>query len=391
MDSAERTLTEKDLKNWKMLQSFEDAVERVFAQAQLHPTFADPRRELGFRPYLSLFLFGLFNPVVDSMRGLCAITALPRVQKEISGRRVSLASFSDLQNVLEPALLQKVFAELLRPAAHAPKADARLAQLNLVAQDGSLWRALPRMAWAEYGVGRTGDAKGVRLHLRFHVTEDQPVDARITPGNRCEREVLREMVTPGQTTVGDRYYGEDYQLFGEIDQAKAFFVFRIKESAVLHAPEDLPLSAADRAAGVVRHAWVQLGARAAHRSLRLRLVEIKTADQHLFLVTNLAPDLAPAELVGTIYRRRWSIELFFRWIKCILGCRHFFAESAEGVAIQLYLALIASLLFQHYSGQRPSKRIMELIQMYLLGWATAEELAALLQKQAAGARKRPKA
>ena len=98
-------------------------------------------------------------------------------------------------------------------------------------------------------------------------------------------------------------------------------------------------------------------------------------------MTNLTLDQASAELVGLIYRRRWSIELFFRWIKCILGCRHFFAESPAGVALQLYLALIAALLFQHYSGRRPSKRQMELIQMYLLGWATAEELVDLLQQQ----------
>jgi len=80
--------------------------------------------------------------------------------------------------------------------------------------------------------------------------------------------------------------------------------------------------------------------------------------------------------------------LFFRWIKGILGCRHVFAESPEGVAIQLYLALIAALLFQHYSGRRPSKREMELIQMYLLGWASAEELVALLQKPMARTRTR---
>jgi len=187
--------------------------------------------------------------------------------------------------------------------------------------------------------------------------------------------------------VGDRYYGEDYRLFGEIDQAQACFVIRLKEDAVVHVEEELPLSAEDQAAGVVRHAWVRLGARPKRRSMRLRLVEIRTGDQHLLLVTNLAGDKASAELVGLIYRRRWSIELFFRWIKCILGCRHFFAESPEGVALQLYLALIAALLFQHYSGRRPSKRQMELIQMYLLGWATAEELVVLLQKQTA--RERP--
>jgi hypothetical protein len=262
-----------------------------------------------------------------------------------------------------------------------PKADARLVQLNLIAQDGSLWSALPRMAWAEYGVGRNGDAKGVRLHLRFHVTEDKPVDARVTKGSDCERQALRQMCVPGQTNVGDRYYGEDYQLFGEIDQAQAFFVIRIKQDAVVNLEEELVLSPEDQKAGVVRHAWVRLGARAKTRSIRLRLVEIRAGDQHLLLVTNLTVDQATAELVGLIYRRRWSIELFFRWIKCILGCRHFFAESPQGVALQLYLALIAAVLFQYYSGRRPNKRQMELIQMYLLGWATAEELVQLLRKQ----------
>jgi len=261
-----------------------------------------------------------------------------------------------------------------------PKADARLVHLNLIAQDGSLWSALPRMAWAEYGVGRNGDAKGVRLHLRFQVTEDKPADARITEGSGCERQALRQMCVPGQTNVGDRYYGEDYQLFGEVDLAGAFFVFRIKEDAVVNVEQELPLTPEDRAAGVVRHLWARLGARANKRSMRLRLVEIRTSDQHLLLVTNLTVEKAGAELIGLVYRRRWSIELFFRWIKCILGCRHFFAESPKGVAIQLYLALIAALLFQHYSGRRPSKRQMELIQMYLLGWASVEELVEGLQE-----------
>ncbi len=383
MQSTTGKLTEKDLQNWNLLQVFEEAVERVFAKAALHPTFSDPARRLSYRPYLSLFLFGLFNPVVESMRGLCAITELKRVQKEVSRGTVSPASFSEMQHVLDPDLLRQVFGEVMKQTPGNPQADVRLVHLNLIAQDGSLWSALPRMAWAEYGVGRNGDAKGVRLHLRFHVTEDKPVDARITKGSDCERQALRQMCVPGQTNVGDRYYGEDYQLFGEIDQAQACFVIRIKEDAVVNVEEGLPLSAEDRAAGVVRQAWVRLGAREKKRSMRLRLVEIRTGDQHLLLVTNLTVDKARAELVGLIYRRRWSIELFFRWIKCILGCRHFLAESPQGVAIQLYLALIGALLFQHYSGRRPNQRSMELIQMYLLGWATAEELVALLQKQIA--------
>ncbi len=380
MQSTERTLTEKDLKNWNMLQAFEEAVARVFSRARLPATFSDHGRQLTYGRYLSLFLFGLFNPVVESMRGLCGVSELKGVQERVCGARVSAASFSEMQHLLDPNLLREVFTDVMEKTLSRQPRDTRLAHLNLVAQDGSLWSALPRMAWAEYGVGRHGEAKGVRLHLRFHLLEDKPVDARVTRGKDCERQALRQMCVAGQTNVGDRYYGEDYQLFGEIDQAQAFFVIRIKEDAVVHVEEELPLGEQDQAAGVVRHAWVHLGARQKSRSMRLRLVEIRAGDQHLLLVTNLAVASVSAEMVSTIYRRRWSIELFFRWIKCILGCRHFFAESPEGVAIQLYLALIAALLFQHYGGRRPNKRNWELIQMYLLGWATAEELVELLQK-----------
>ena len=62
----------------------------------------------------------------------------------------------------------------------------------------------------------------------------------------------------------------------------------------------------------------------------------------LRLATNLPLANAPAELISMIYRRRWQIEGFFKWLKCLLGCRHWLAESQRGVTIQLYLALIAA-------------------------------------------------
>jgi len=70
-------------------------------------------------------------------------------------------------------------------------------------------------------------------------------------------------------------------------------------------------------------------------------------------------------------------------IKCILACQHWLAESPQGVAIQIYLALIAALLMQLYTGRRPTKQLMELIQFYLLGVATLEDLEAALEKEKA--------
>jgi IS4 transposase len=87
-----------------------------------------------------------------------------------------------------------------------------------------------------------------------------------------------------------------------------------------------------------------------------------------------------AELTGLIYRLRWQIELFFKWIKTILNCRHWLAESPAGVSTQIYCVLIAALLLMLWTGQRPNKRAVESLRLYWLGWATAEELVMLLER-----------
>jgi Transposase DDE domain len=380
--NSRRELTADDLSNWKLIECFQRELAAVTDKAKLHPTFDEPGRKLGCQSYLSLFLLGLFNPVVESMRSLCAVSGLSKVQQQLGCSKVSLGSFSEAQSVLDPDLLKQVFERLAQNSAISPKADPRLMHLELIAQDGSLWSALPRMTWAEYGVGCKGQAKGVRLHLRFNILKDSPEDAWISQGNGCEAQALRQMLLPGQTNVADRYYGKDYQLFSEIDRVGAFFVFRISQSAVIHPEQELALSPAERRAGILRHGWVRLGATEKLRTLRLRLVEIQHEGQHLLLITNHNVESVPAELVSLIYRRRWSIELFFRWIKCILGCRHFFAESPQGAAIQLYLALIAALLLQSFTGTRPNKRVMEFLRFYMMGWATAQEVIELIQSQA---------
>lgn len=81
--------------------------------------------------------------------------------------------------------------------------------------------------------------------------------------------------------------------------------------------------------------------------------------EEIWLITDLL-DLS-AELLALAYRYRWTVELFFRWFKCILGSRHLLFHSANGVAIQCYAALIASLLVVLWTGQKPTKRTWEMI------------------------------
>lgn len=86
-----------------------------------------------------------------------------------------------------------------------------------------------------------------------------------------------------------------------------------------------------------------------------------------------------ADLIALAYRYRWSVELFFRWLKCVLGGRHLVSHKENGVTLQIYAALIVSLLIALRTGRKPTKRTFEVIQFYLLGVVTDQEFQAHLQ------------
>ena len=119
------------------------------------------------------------------------------------------------------------------------------------------------------------------------------------------------------------------------------------------------------------------------RPVRLVIVRRTRSDgtpEELWLVTDRS-GLA-AELVALAYRYRWTVELFFRWFKWVLGCRHLLLQDANGVAIQVYVGLIASLLITLWTGRKPSKRTWEMLQFYFQGWASLQELEGHLARQA---------
>jgi len=154
-------------------------------------TWTDTARQLQLADYLSLFLFALVNPVLATMRALCAASKLSRVQRELCGRPVSLGSFSEAQHLTEPAWLEKIFTQLAAQVCGPAPRDPHQAWQQWFARDGSLLPALPRMHWALFGGGKakkSGAANNaVRLHLSFHLLDDKPTAAHITDGKTCER------------------------------------------------------------------------------------------------------------------------------------------------------------------------------------------------------------
>lgn len=385
MSAQEKTsLKEEDLRQWDLLKQLDEELEKAQEGEPITGTHKDPRRKLTQKNYLSLLLFGLFNPVVKSMRGLCAISHLERVQKEVCQRGVSLGSFSECQQVIEPQLLEKVFKSLAREQKEYQWGDKRLKdyQSRLRAIDSTLWKALPRMKWAFWREQKGHKESALRMHVSFNILEQKPVDVVIAGAKKCERAALREQLERGAFYVGDRYYGEQYALFDELIEGGCDFVIRLRKDAAIHVVKELALSEEDRAGGVISDQIVQLGHRKKTQTFRLVRVAREEGKEDLLLLTNKkeAQELE-AVLVGLIYKYRWQVELFFKWFKCILGARHWFAESPQGVAIQIYCVLIAALLLFRATGQRPNKRMMEMIQFYMMGYASLEEMTRQIKKE----------
>ena len=223
------------------------------------------------------------------------------------------------------------------------------------------------------------------MHVAFAVLRHGPVDVTVTAGNASERAELRRLVQPGGFYVFDRGY-IDYELFQELHDLPCSFLGRVKANVSYEIQEEQPVSAPARAAGVERDVVLRRLGTAHHSRLLpqpFRLVQVATGKtdaqgtpEVMVLVTNRL-DL-DADLVALAYRYRWAVELFFRWVKCVLGCRHLLSQTANGVRMQVYVALIASLLISLWVGRAPTKRTYEMLCFYLSGWASELELLAHL-------------
>lgn len=334
-------------------------------------------RQFFYDHYLSLLLLYFVNPSLDSLRALQNASNWEKVRKRLGIPRVSLGSLSESVQVFDPALVRPIIKELVELARPHFKGREAEALANLTAVDGSVFAALPRMAWALW---MDAEHRGVKLHLQFHACQGVPGDAMLTPAACSEPAALASMLESGRLYVCDRGYAS-FELFRKILDAGSSLVIRVKDDIAVNVQEERPISAEAAKAGVVRDAILKRLGTSHHKDVvgrPMRLVVVKVVERNgkineLWLVTDRL-DL-DADLLAIAYRYRWSIELFFRWLKCVLGAKHLISHKQNGVALQMYAAIIVSLLIAIRTNSKPTKRTFETIQFYLLGWVSDEEFA----------------
>ena len=363
-------------------------------------------RSLHFDNYCMLVLLFLFNPIVTSLRGLQQASELKNVQKKLGCPRTSLGSLSESVRVFDPERLREIIAELggqLEPLGR----DSRLKDLRhtVTLVDATLIAALPRMAEASLLKSQSGSGLiKWRLHTHFEVDRHIPTRIDVTReggDDRDERAVLERTIEADRLYVMDRGFAK-FALFNRIVAAQSSYVCRIRDNSVYDVIEERPLTEADRAERVTQDVVVSMGhqskkgARPDH-PLRIITIQCKphrkqgrsqrysragstgpACDGVLRLVTNLLD--VPAEIIAILYHYRWTIEIFFRFFKQILGCRHLLSRSQNGIEIQTYCAIIACLLINLWTGRKPTLRTYEMICWYLMGMADLDELLKHLER-----------
>ena len=387
--------TESDLETlvgWKCLKG----VGKLLTH--LHEHCDCPNRKLHYDEYVTLILFYFFNATVTSLRDIRRLTEFEKFRRKLGVKRTSLGSLSEASQVFDPELLRRIFENLAGKAAATdapPRPKGFPLDLDLIATDGSVFEALPRMVWALW---LRKEHNGVRLHLDFDILKGIPVGAEVTTARTSETARLRRRREKGRLYVYDRGYA-DYGLFQAVIDAGSSFVGRVQQNAVYKTIVERRVTAEAKAAGVQFDRVVKLGGKVSGAKLsrtvriikavvknepvrglrfrRKRVASKKTfrtsSDTHELLLVTDRLDL-PAELVVLLYKYRWHVELFFKWLKCVMGCRHLLAESENGVNIQIYIALIAGLLIVLWTGKKPTKATHQVLQFYFLGWVSDEEL-----------------
>ena len=360
-------------------------------------------RRLHYDQYVAMILLFLFNPVVTSLRALQQASELGNVQRKLKCPRVSLGSLSEATEVFEPELLQEISGELAEQFKPIQKVGRGHVDHVLTAVDGSVVKTLSTIARAAYLKNGHGQSKsGWRLHTHFDIDRSVPVRIDVTGGKNSgksdEKNVLRAALQPDHCYVMDRWYAQ-FKLFNEINVVSSSYVCRLRDNSVYEVVDEQPLSEADRQAGVIFDGIVRLGVAASQRTVKpdhpIRLILITTtphtqrgkraggkaklpSDGVLRIATNLLD--VPAEIIGDIYRHRWTVEIFFRFFKHILGCRHLLSHDPVGIEIQTYMAIIACMLISLWTGRKPTLRTYEMICYYFTGLADEDELLAHVAK-----------
>ena len=304
-------------------------------------------------------LLAFFEPMVRSLRTI-------QDKGNFGGRldlpRLARSTTADALAVFDPSCLKPIIDDLRERVPHLAHTDADLLGITrrIIAADGTYLTTLADVAWALRHTKRNGRRQGqVRANVQMDVATWTPQVVTISgDDDASEPSAFAKDLLEGVLYVVDRNFLD----FGFLIQLLARgndFVLRVRDNAPAVAVlETRALTAADIEAGVTADEIVELTGRGAppgrFRRVTIGTVNRKGEPETIRLLSNLTDPSIAARVIGAIYRQRWQIELFFKWLKTWARMDHLLSTSRDGITFQFYVAVIGVLMMYVQTGRRVS-------------------------------------
>lgn len=331
-------------------------------------------------------LLSFYEPMARSLRTI-------EDRNNFDGRldlgRLARSTTSDALAAFDPACLKPIIDDLRQRVPHLDHADADLAGITrrIIAADGTYLNTLSDVAWALHQTRRNGKGHGqVRANVQMDVASWTPQVITISGDDgQSEPAAFAADLLEGVLYVFDRNF-LDFSFLGQLLAKDNDFVLRVRDNApTVSVRETLELGAADVEAGIVADEIVLLsgrGAPAGHfRRVTIHTLNRKGEMEIIRLLSNLMDPKIAARVIGAIYKQRWQIELFFKWLKTFARMDHLLSTSRNGITFQLYVAVIAVLMMYVQSGRRVSIYALAALSRLARGQGTLEEAMEIIARR----------
>lgn len=298
-------------------------------------------RQLTSKSQLVALLYGQLSGATSLREIVTGLESHETRLYHLGAGKVRRSTLADA-NALRPCAL---FADLLAALMERAHRGLRrkLAEVTYLIDSTGLPLNALSQDWARFSAG----VCGAKLHVIYDPDAERPIYAAVTPARVNDITAAHAMpIEAGATYVFDLGY-YDYAWWAKMDAAGCRIVTRFKSNTPLSVVAENPVP---RDSAILSDRIGHLPARQAasrHNPFQDPVREVRVKIETGKVLRILCNDLdATAQEIADLYKRRWAIELFFRWVKQTLKIRHFLGTSENAVRIQLAVALIAFLLLR---------------------------------------------
>ena len=252
---------------------------------------------------------------------------------------VNYSTISKKSNLMNYQIAKKLFAIIISKCNRPLRRLLNLPKDIIAIDSTTINLGRKKLEWAKYRKHKAG----IKLHVAYNVNSNQPQKVKETCASKHDGPAGEEIIDINNIIVEDRAYSK-YSRFDKFETLKQSFVIRIKENAIVSTPKNLKFLKFDDSK-IQKDFTCYLGNDKTKTENRFRIVTFSDYDGKSIQVCTNIRDIDP-DRIAEIYKARWNVECFFRFIKQNFNVKNLFGTTKNSVYNQLFIALIAYVLLK---------------------------------------------